>query len=434
MVNRPETICVVGLWHLGSVVTACWAELGYNVIGLDDATGVIEGLRSGRAPVFEPGLDDLLRANVSKGRLTFTTDFGDAIPRADFVFVAFDTPVDGLDRPDLTPVQEALRAVAPHLREGAIVIVSSQVPVGTCLIWREEVRRLSGHRRVDLVYSPENLRLGEAILCYLQPERIVIGADDETTLRRVVGLFGAVGAPVLPMSLVSAEMAKHALNSFLATSVSFINEIATLCEATGADVLSVVEALKTDPRIGRRAFLSPGFGFAGGTLARDIRVLMEVGRTSRTETPLLDSVLEVNRRRHGLVLRRLTDLYGTVDGLVVGLLGLAYKAGTSTLRRSVALEVIDSLAGAGAKIRAFDPKADLSELNGPARFEPVADAYEAARGASALVVMTEWPEFTQLEFDRIKSAMANPVILDGKNLLAGLRLGEKGFRYMGVGR
>lgn len=431
---RPEEICVVGLWHLGSVLAACWAELGHRVIGLDSSPRVVKGLRTGRAPIFEHGLDDLIQVNARKGRLTFTTDVHEAIPGADLVFLASDTPLDDNDRSDLAPLEEVIHDLLPHLKERAIVVVSSQVPVGTCTRWRAEIRRVASKREVDLVYSPENLRLGEAIHCYLHPDRIVVGADDGEARQRVADLFAPMGAPVLPMTLASAEMAKHALNSFLATSVSFINEIATLCEISGADVLSVVEALKTDPRIGHRAFLSPGFGFAGGTLARDIQVLRELGRTGRAGTPLLDGVLDVNRARSALVLRRLRDLYGKVEGHVIGVLGLTYKAGTSTLRRSVALEVIGSLASAGAQVRAFDPKADLSELDGPAQFEPVADAYEAARGASALVVLTEWPEFAQLDFDRIKAVMVSPVILDGKNLLAGLRLGERGFRYMGVGR
>lgn len=432
--TRPERISVVGLWHLGSVLAASWAELGHRVIGLDSSPGVVDGFRSGRAPLFEPGLDELIQANADKGRLTFTTDIRAAIPSADFVFLAFDTPVDANDRSDLVPLEKALRDLSPLLRERTIVVVSSQVPVGTCVGWREEVRRTNPRRDVDLVYSPENLRLGEAIQCYLRPGRIVVGADDEGARRRVTDLFAPMEAPVLPMSLTSAEMAKHALNGFLATSVSFINEIATLCEISGADVLSVAEALKTDPRIGPRAFLSPGFGFAGGTLARDLQVLKDVGRRGQVETPLLDGVLEVNRRRPGLVLRRLTERFGTVEGRVVGVLGLTYKAGTSTLRRSVALEVIGSLVSAGAKVRAFDPKADLSELPGPPEFEPVGDAYEAARGASALVVLTEWPEFAGLDFDRIRARMASPVIFDGKNLLAGLCLSERGFTYMGVGR
>lgn len=432
--RQPETICVVGLWHLGSVIASCWAALGYRVIGLDSAPDVVERLRSGRAPIFEPDLDELLRAGVSEGGLAFTAEVREAVPRADFVFVAFDTPVDADDRLDLAPVEDAIRDLAPHLKENAIVIVSSQVPVGTCARWRREIRQLSGREDVDLVYSPEDLRLGEAIRHYRHPDRIVVGADDEGSRQRVISLFAGIGAPVLAMSLCSAEMAKHAINSLLATSISFINEIANLCEASGADILSVIEALKTDGRIGPRAFLSPGLGFAGGTLARDVQVLREVGGQERVDTLLLDSVLEVNRGRAELVLRRLKDLYGKTDGLVVGVLGLTYKAGTSTLRRSVALEVIQSLADAGVKVQAFDPKADLSGLEQPLGFTPVGDAYRAAEGAAALVILTEWPEFAQLDFDRIRSAMANPIIVDAKNLLAGLGLGERGFRYMGVGR
>jgi len=432
--SQPETICVLGLWHLGCVVSACWAELGHRVIGLDRSREVVGGLRTGRTPIFEPGLDALIQTNVSAGRLEFRTEFPDALRASDFVFVAFDTPVDADDRLDLAPLHAAIRNAASCLKRDAIVIVSSQVPVGTCARWREEIRALSGHPAVDVACSPENLRLGEAIRCYLHPDRIVLGTDDEATRQRVADLFGAMGAPILSMRLSSAEMAKHALNGFLATSVSFINEIATLCEATSADVLAVTEALKSDPRIGPFASIAPGLGFAGGTLARDVQALKQIGRARGADTPLLDAVLEVNRRRPGLVVQRLGVLYGTMHGLMVGVLGLTYKAGTSTLRRSVALEVIGSLASAGATVRAYDPRADLSELDGPMAFEPVPTPYDAAVGASALVILTEWPEFRRLDFDRIKSVMAKPVIVDGKNLLADLDLEQEGFVYLGIGR
>jgi len=432
-VGRPETIGVVGLWHLGSVVAASWAELGHRVVGIDRAARVVAQLGSGRAPIFEPELDSLIKANIDRGRLSFTSDLR-VVADADVLFIAFDTPVDGEDRLELAELDATIHGAAPHLKDGAVVVVSSQVPVGTCDRWRRELRRDRGRAAVELVYSPENLRLGEALGCYLHPDRIVIGAEDAVALERVRTLFTPMKAPFVTMSLASAEMAKHAVNSFLATSVSFINEVATLCELTGADVLSVGEALKSDPRIGPRAFLAAGLGFAGGTLARDIQVLREAGRTGRVVTPLLEIVLDVNRRRTTLVAQRLLDRYGKLTGLGVGVLGLTYKAGTSTLRRSVALEVIETLCGAGAMVRAFDPKADLTELDGPAGFEVVVDAYEAARGASALVILTEWPEFAWLDFDRIRALMAEPVIIDGKNLLASLRLGERGFTYSGIGR
>lgn len=432
--NSPERICVVGLWHLGSVLAACWAELGHSVIGLDASRHIVDEFRAGHAPIFEPGLDEMLQKNAHEGRLTFTTDFHEAIPSADIVFLACDTPVDGDDRSDLAPLEHSLCSLSPLLKGRALVVVSSQVPVGTCTRWRTDVRRTASGRDVDLVYSPENLRLGEAIHCYLHPDRIVVGAEDKHVEERVGILFAPMAAPILTMDLASAEMAKHALNGYLATSVSFINEIATLCEIAGADVLSVVEALRYDPRIGRRAFLSPGIGFAGGTLARDLQILKDIGAHGRYTTPLLDGVLEVNRRRPGFVLRRLMERFGSVEGLVVGVLGLTYKAGTSTLRRSVSLEVIRLLVSSGAVVQAFDPKADLRELSGPPEFATVCDAYEAARGASALVILTEWPEFTTLDYERVKSLMASPVILDGKNLLTSLGLDERGFTYMGVGR
>jgi len=430
---QPDTLCVVGLWHLGPVAAACWADLGHPVVGVDESARVVEGLRAGRAPVFEPGLDSLIQAGLSTRALRFTRDLGEGVSAADVVLVAFDTPVDASDQLDLAPVESTVLRLAPFLRKQAVLVVSSQVPVGTCARWRNAVRDIAG-RAVGLAYVPENLRLGDAIRSYRHPERVVLGADDETARQTAAELFGSLGAPIVPMSLVSAEMAKHALNSFLATSVSFINEIATLCEVVGADVLAVAEALRTDPRVGPRAFLSPGLGFAGGTLGRDLQVLRATGRTGGVGTPVLDAVLEVNRRRGDVVLRRLARLYSTLDGLAVGVLGLTYKAGTSTLRRSVALEVIRSLVAAGAKVKAFDPKADLAEVDGTLEFEPVPDAYEAARGASALLVLTEWPEFVGLDFGRVKALMASPVVFDGKNLLADLRLGERGFTYMGVGR
>ena len=326
-----------------------------------------------------------------------------------------------------------MMTVRGHIKDGAVVLVSAQLPVGSVAALEHRFAAQANGRAVGFACSPENLRLGEALRCYLQPDRIVLGAEGEPVSARVRALFGPMNAPVITMSLASAEMAKHALNSFLATSVSFVNEVADLCEATGADVLSVVSALKADPRIGAHAFLSPGFGFAGGTLARDIQVLRDVARRGQLETSLLDSVLKVNDGRPGLVLRRLRERCGGIAGLEIGVLGLTYKAGTSTLRRSIALEIIRTLVEAGAHVRAFDPKADLSELEGKA-FELVDSAEEAARGASVLVVLTEWPEFRELNFVRIRSLMKEPVILDGKNLLADLRLGDAGFHYLGIGR
>jgi UDPglucose 6-dehydrogenase len=358
----------------------------------------------------------------------------EAVRDADYVFIAFDTPVDAQDRSNLVPLETALTSCISHFKTSAIVVVSSQVPVGTCRRWRAQIQAAAPASSVDVVYSPENLRLGDAIACYRSPDRVVVGVDDDQTKARIARLFEPIGAPIHFMSIASAEMTKHALNGFLATSVSFINEIASLCEVAGADVLAVADAMKSDARIGPRAFLSPGFGFAGGTLARDVQALRDLGRQHGRATRLLESVLSVNAARPMLLLDRLGEVYDDIRGLTVGVLGLTYKAGTSTLRRSVSLEVIKTLTTAGARVRAYDPKADLNELDGDISFEIAADAYAAAHGAGALAILTEWPEFAALDFDRIRSTMARPLIFDGKNLLAGLGLGHRGFEYKGIGR
>ena len=432
--SGSHRICVVGLWHLGSVLSACWAEAGNSVIGFDDSSEVVAGLQAGKAPIYEPGLDDLIRMNLEAGRLSFCGNLAEALADAEFIFIGYDTPVDQDNQADLAPVERAIRRAAPLARDRTVLIVSSQVPIGTCARWREVLREVNPGAHLELAYSPENLMLGEAISRYSRPDRIVVGADSPEVQARLDGLFSMIGAPLLRMSLASAEMAKHAINGFLATSVSFINEISSLCEATGADVLSVSEALRSDIRIGKRAFLSPGLGFSGVTLERDIRVLQGIGSRKGAKVPVLDGVLAVNQERPAKLVERLRSACGFLRGQAIGFWGLTYKAGTSTLRGSVSLQMIASLAGEGARVIAHDPKADLRELEGPLSFEFAPDPYEAVKGADALLVVTGWPEFRGLDFQRVKSLMKQPLILDANNSLAGLPLKEMGFRYLGVGR
>jgi UDPglucose 6-dehydrogenase len=433
-VSSSESICVVGLWHLGSVLSACWAEAGHQVVGLDRSLEVVGNLAGGEAPIFEPGLNDLLSKHIKSGSLSFSTDFKESIKKSDIVIVAFDTPVSSEDTADLEPLVSAVRDIAPFLKNDSLIVVSSQVPVGTCAGWLEEVQRISGNQGIGLVYSPENLRLSDAIRCYLHPDRVVVGADDDNAKERAVELFQDFGAPVLTMSLASAEMTKHVLNSFLATSVSFINEVSELCEKVGADTGEVAAALKADGRIGPRAFLAPGMGFSGGTLARDVQALMKIGRMKGEETPLLSSVLEVNRKRPEIFRKKLGEIFDSLEGLELAVLGLTYKAGTSTIRRSMAIEVIESLVAQGCRIRAYDPRADLSEAENPPDLERMNSAYEAARGTSGLLVLTEWPEFKELDFSRIRNSMKTPVVLDGSNFLDKAELECLGFRYRGIGR
>lgn len=429
-----EKVCVIGIWHLGSVVSACLADLGYSVVGVDKDHKKVKDLNSGIPPLFEPGLQELLSSNIDRARLSYTTDLGRAVKDSKYVLIAFDTPVNEQDEVDLTEIFDVALKLSRHLENGSVICVSSQVPVGTCEQIKSQIKQNNPSLDFDVAYVPENLRLGQAIQRYKNPESIVIGADSKSTLDRAEGLFSVINAPKLRMNLRSAEMTKHALNAFLGMSISFINEIANLCDALGADALMVATALRTDERIGPKAPLKPGLGFAGGTLARDLKILQNLGNRSRYEMHLVNGVLEVNRQQNKLVVRKLEKIYGSIDKLSIGILGLTYKAGTSTLRRSAALEIIKDLTDKGAVVKAHDPKASLEEIKQHKEFDFCPDPYAVAKGSDALVIVTEWPEFKSLDFDLIKSSMKKPVLIDTQNMLDDEQMMRKGFLYLGVGR
>lgn len=434
MIKRNSKVCVIGIWHLGCVVSACLADLGYSVVGVDKDPNKVESLNSGIPPLFEPGLQELLAKNTKSKRLSYTTDLSHALKDSSYVLITFDTPVDENDEVDLSEIFATSRELSRYLEDESVIIVSSQVPVGTCEQIKSVIKQSKPSVNFDIAYSPENLRLGQAIEVFKNPDRIVIGADSPVTLDKVEALFDVIPAPKLRMNLRTAEMTKHALNAFLATSVSFANEIANLCDELGADALKVATALRLDARIGEKARLLPGLGFAGGTLARDLKVLKNLGSKLGCETYLINGVLKVNEQQNRLVVRKLKKVYGSIKGLTIGILGLTYKAGTSTLRRSAALEIIKDLISEGAVVKAHDPKADLAEVQLHKEFEFSSDPYAVAKGTDALVIVTEWPEFKNLDFDLIKSIMKKPVLIDAKNMLDKEQVVGKGFLYYGVGR
>jgi UDPglucose 6-dehydrogenase len=434
MIGESQKVCVIGIWHLGSVYSICLADLGYFVVGVDKSLKVVQDLNKCIPPIFEPGLQELLTNNINSGRLSYTTDLSHALKGSSYVLMAFDTPVDENDEVNLSPIFDTGRELAKHLENGSIIIVSSQVPVGTCDQIKLLIKQNNPALDFDVACSPENLRLGQAIECFKNPERIVIGADSSSTLDRVEALFDVIAAPKLRMNLKTAEMTKHALNAFLATSISFANEIANLCDEVGANALKIAAALRSDARIGPKMPLLPGLAFAGGTLARDLKILKNLGESHGCETALINGVLRVNQQQNGLVMRKLQKIYGSVQNLTVGILGLTYKAGTSTLRRSAALEIIRDLTSEGARVKAYDPKASSEEIRLHREFEFCSEPYEVARGSDALVIVTDWPEFKSLDFDLIKSSMNKPVIIDAKNMLDDDQLIKKGFLYTGVGR
>lgn len=431
---KTARVCVIGIWHLGAVTAACLADLGYTVVGVDNDPHKVEALNRGVPPLFEPGLQEMMAENIAAGRLTFTSSLAQAVRGASHVLITHDTPVDENDEVDLSDIFAIADGLARHLDGSATIIVSSQVPVGTCEEITAMLRRANPSVDVHVAYTPENMRLGRAIECFKRPDMIIIGADNEATLQRVEQLLAPIEAPRVRVNLRTAEMTKHAINAYLATSISFANEVANLCDEAGVDALRVADALRLDSRIGPRAPLRPGLGFAGGTLARDLKVLRHLSQRHGYDAPLINGVLAINERQNGIIVGRLRRVYGSLDGLTVGVLGLTYKAGTSTLRRSAALEIIRAIAADGATVKAHDPKADPEEVRLHHEFTFCDDPYAVAEGSDALVLVTNWPQFRELDFPRIRSVMRNPVLLDAGNMLDDDLMVRAGFRYMGLGR
>jgi len=427
-------ICTIGTWHLGSVTSACLASLGYRVLGVDNDESRVADLNRAVPPLFEPGLSELVADNLSAGRLQYTTDMEAAVQDASYVMLTFDTPIDERDQVDLREIFAACERFAPYLAGGAVLVVSSQVPVGTCQELAALVRKRNPQVSSGVACLPENLRLGQAIERFLHPDMLVIGADSADTAEKVERLLGPIAAPKVNTSLRTAEMIKHAINAYLATAISFINEIANLCERVEADAIQVSQALRLDQRIGPRAPLRPGLGFAGGTLGRDLRALLKLADQHNYDGLLLNSVMAVNERQNAVVLQKLREAHGSFEGLQVGVLGITYKAGTSATRRSAAVEIAASLIAQGARVKAFDPKAVAEELPSGLTLELARDPAEAAAGCDALLILTDWPEFQDLDYGALLPSMRQPVLLDPNNLLNQDRMTEIGFRYWGMGR
>lgn len=425
-------ICVHGLWHLGSVTAACLASMGHEVIGLDlDAANVV-GLRDGKAPIFEPGLDALLRAGIDAGRLSFI-DNPAALPRdVELIWVTYDTPVDIDDVANVEFVIGQIKAALPHFPSGATVLVSSQLPVGSAQRLHELAATLCPGKNLGFASSPENLRLGKALDVFLKPDRVVVGTRTEHDRLRIAAVLRPIEARIEWMSVESAEMTKHAINAFLATSVVFANEIASLCEQVGADAKEVERGLKTEQRIGPKAYLGPGGAFAGGTLARDIEFLKAISASSGLPIPMLESVKTSNDAHKGWARRRLSALLPTLQGVPVTVWGLTYKAGTDTLRRSLAVELCDWLLDQGARLTVHDPvvKALPDEWRG--RVNRDDDALQALDGARVLVLGTEWPAYREVSPAQAASVAPGLLVLDANRFLSAW-IPTAGLHHLAVG-
>ena len=428
-------ICVVGTGYVGLVTGAVFADLGNDVICVDKVREKIEGLKQGRMPIYEPGLEEMVARNVADGRLAFTTDLAEGVRRAEIIFIAVGTPAKLNGETDLSAVEEVARGIGQAMDRDKVIVNKSTVPVGTGDLVREIIQK---HQKVpvefDVVSNPEFLREGSAIEDTLRPDRIVIGAPNQQVALTLLELYAPLERPMIITDVPSAEMIKYASNAFLAAKISFINAIANICELAGADVSQVIKGMGLDPRIGP-TFLQAGLGFGGACLPKDSESLVHTAAALGYDFKLLKAVVEINRERTLVLMEKIRKVLGPLDGKLIGVLGLAFKPNTDDMREAKSVEVIRLLHEAGTAIQAYDPVA--SEKASPLLPPGVrycASAYEAAEGADALVLVTEWNEFRFLNLERLRSAMRRPLIFDGRNFYEPERMRRLGFEYHSLGR
>lgn len=423
-------VCVFGLWHLGSVTAACLADAGITTVGLDHDVAGATRLAGGQPPLFEPGLQELIRAGLAGGKLSFTADKS-VVTQADLVWVTFDTPVDEDDSADVEFVVARIQDLFPYLRDGSVVLVSSQLPVGTIADLERRFAAVANGRQVAFACSPENLRLGKAIDVFRHPERVIVGTRGGAESPLIARVFAPFSNNIIWMGTEAAELTKHAINAFLATCVTFINEIATLCERVGANARDVERGLRSEPRIGPKAYIRPGAAFAGGTLARDVTFLGKIAEREDLPLDMIGSILKSNRFHRDWPIRKLTELFANLSGVRVAILGLAYKADTDATRRSLAVEMCHWLSARGATVAAFDP-AVRSLPDAPANVTLAPSTAVALSEADVLILMTEWADFKTLTADDLIKSMARPTVLDQNGFLAHLAWDSR-ITYLTVG-
>ena len=430
-------VTVVGTGYVGLVIGACLAETGNDVICADVDSGKIEGLRHNRLPIHEPGLEPLVVRNQRDGRLEFTTDVGAAIERSDVIFIAVGTPPDEDGSADLQHVLDVARTIGQHMNRSKLVVTKSTVPVGTAERVRAEIAK---HTKTafHICANPEFLKEGAAVEDFMKPDRVVIGVDSTDaaeTLGQLYAPFVRTGNPVIFMDLPSAEMSKYAANAMLATRISFMNQIALLCDAVGADVTLVRKGIGTDRRIGP-AFLFPGPGYGGSCFPKDVKALIRVGEDRSVSLDILHAVEAANERQKRVLFEKLARQLGDgLRGATVAVWGRAFKAETDDVRESPALVLVEQLLAAGARVRVHDPAALASARHHLGdRVTYAKSVYDAVDGAAALAIVTGWLEYRNPDFDRIKRALTRPVIVDGRNLYDPKRMARLGFIYESIGR
>ncbi|HEX7555216.1 MAG TPA: UDP-glucose/GDP-mannose dehydrogenase family protein, partial [Leptolinea sp.] len=421
--------------YVGLVTGTCFADLGNLVTCLDIDETRISKLHKGVMPIYEPGLQELVEQNVKAGRLIFTTDYEKAVKDAEIAFIAVGTPsgVDG--EADLQYVRQAAESIADLVGDKIIVVNKSTVPVGTGDWVAEVIQKRRNGRALDLnvVSNPEFLREGSAINDFMASDRVVLGSENRSAAEKVAELYSPLRCPILITDLRTAEMIKYASNAFLATRISFINEIANVCEELGADVKVVAQGMGLDKRIGS-AFLDAGLGWGGSCFPKDVKALAHMAVLHGTHPQLLQAVMEINRNQRRRLVYKLRKAIGNLNDSTIGILGVSFKPNTDDIREAPALEVIHLLQNEGAHIQVYDPQAMENAEQVLKKVKLCENPYQVAEGADALVLVTEWNEFKQIDFSRIKQLMKQPIIMDGRNLWDENTLKNMGFQYFGVGR
>jgi UDPglucose 6-dehydrogenase len=429
-----KQICVVGVGYVGLVTGACFADLGNRVCALDVDEKRINNLKKGVLPIYEPGLDELVKRNMRAGRLAFTTSYAEALKGAEFAFIAVGTPSGMNGEADLQYVAAAAKSIAQNMTAPLAIINKSTVPIGTG-DWVADIVKGAQPRPVSfsVVSCPEFLREGSAITDFMNPHRTVIGSLHRDAAEKVAQLHLPLRAPIVITDLRTAEMIKYASNAFLATKISFMNELADLCECVGADIKEVAAGMGYDARIGRH-FLDAGLGWGGSCFPKDVKALAYMAKENHLNPRILDAVTDVNYSRRSEAVRRLDHMVGGLKGKTIGLFGLAFKPNTDDMREAPSIDIVDYLTRAGAKIRGYDPVAmDVARPLLPA-VEMFEDPYEMATGCDGVMIVTEWNEFKQLDLDQLKSVLNAPIIFDGRNIYDPALMKERGFSYQSIGR
>jgi UDPglucose 6-dehydrogenase len=430
-----KQICVIGVGYVGLVTAACFADLGNRVIALDVDDKRVENLKKGVMPIYEPGLEELVKRNVKSGRLTFTTSYADGLKGAEFAFIAVGTPsgVDG--NADLQYVDAAARSIAKNMTAPLIIINKSTVPIGTG-DWVADIVKGAQPKPIDfaVVSCPEFLREGSAIADFMSPHRNVIGSLEREAADKVAQLHLPLRAPIVITDLRTAEMIKYASNAFLAAKISFINELADLCELVGADVKEVAAGMGYDARIGRY-FLDAGLGWGGSCFPKDVQALAYMAKERGLTPRILNDVMDVNYDRRKAVSRQVEALLGgSVRGKTIGMLGLAFKENTDDMRDAPSVDISNALIAAGARVRGYDPVARQTAAPLMPAVEIYDDVYKMTEGCDALVVVTPWNEFKQLDLEKVRDLLKSPIIYDGRNIYDPKVMKEMGFTYRAIGR